>query len=100
MRLALVLLLFPFASMSVLPSCHAPRAEVAAIRVVNLRVTGMTCAVDCPPRVRAALESVPGVESAAVDYDTRTARVTCREGTPVDALVAALLAQGFGATPL
>ena len=99
MRHALPLLL-AFASIPVLAACRAPQAESVAVRVVSLRVTGMTCAVDCPPRVRSALESVPGVESASVDYDSRTARVVCRESTPVDALVAALLAQGFGAAPL
>ena len=59
----------------------------------------MTCAVNCPPKVRAALESVPGVEGAEVDYDTRIATVRCASSCDRAALVAALQKQGFGGAP-
>jgi copper chaperone CopZ len=81
-------------------ACQAPAATPEVrIETVTLAITGMTCAVNCPPRVRAALESVAGVESATVDYDTRTASVQMRSGTDPSALVAAVRKQGFGAAP-
>jgi len=92
--LAALTLAFP--SVPAVTACAAP-TEAPATRTLVLSISGMTCAVDCPPRVRAALESVPGVESARVDYDTRSATVRVREGTSVDALSRALLKQGFGA---
>lgn len=44
-------------------------------RTATLDVTKMDCAV-CPITVRKALENVPGVESARVDFKTRKAVVT------------------------
>lgn len=93
--LALLLALAPLGE----ASCAAPSTVEAPLRTVVLSITGMTCAVDCPPRVQAALASVPGVESVVVDYDTRTATVRCASSTRVEALCAAALRQGFGAAP-
>lgn len=88
-----------FASAS-LAGCHAPRtAEVREEKIV-LRITGMTCAVLCPPKVQAALQSVEGVRSATVDYDTKTATVVCASTCTPETLVAALQRQGFGGRPL
>lgn len=64
-----------------------------------LTITGMTCAVNCPARVQAALASVEGVEAATVDYDTRTATVHGRADLDPALLVAAVQKQGFGASP-
>ena len=64
---------------------------------IVLTVTGMTCAETCPARVESALESVVGVESASVTYDTRTVRVVYLGRLEPQALVAALRKQGFGA---
>ena len=50
----------------------------------------------CPPRVRAALEAIPGVERVVVNYDRRRADVYT-DGAAVEAtaLVAALARAGF-----
>ena len=50
----------------------------------------------CPPRVRSALESVEGVETAEVDFESKTATVTCSKGCDEAKLVAALEEAGFG----
>jgi len=50
-------------------------AMAAGPRTATLDVTKMDCAV-CPITVRKALEKVPGVESAKVDFKTRKAVVT------------------------
>lgn len=81
-------------------SCHAPRAAEVREERIQLRITGMTCAVLCPPKVQAALQSVEGVRSATVDYDTKTATVVCTSDCKPETLVAALQKQGFGGRPL
>jgi copper chaperone CopZ len=47
--------------------------------------------------VQGALESVDGVESVKVDYSTKTATVTAKEGQEIDkeALMAALKTKGY-----
>lgn len=50
-------------------------AETAATKTVTLAVENMYCAA-CPITVRKALEKVPGVTQAKVDYKTKTATVT------------------------
>lgn len=95
---SLLVLLLAFVPL-VEASCAASSAVEESTRTVVLSITGMTCAVDCPPRVQAALLSVAGVESVVVDYDTRTATVRCASSTRVEALGAAALRQGFGAVP-
>ncbi|GAB3627631.1 Mercuric transport protein periplasmic component [Pandoraea terrae] len=49
-------------------------ALAAAQRTATLEVTNMDCAV-CPITVRKALERVPGVTSANVDFETKRAVV-------------------------
>jgi mercuric ion binding protein len=45
------------------------------LETVALDVKNMICAL-CPITVKKALEKVPGVTSAEVDFDKKTARVT------------------------
>jgi len=45
------------------------------LETVVLDVKNMTCAV-CPITVRKALQKIPGVTTAEVDFDKKTARVT------------------------
>jgi copper chaperone CopZ len=47
--------------------------------------------------VQSALESVPGVTSASVDYDAKTATVVCEGHCDMDAMVAALEDAGYDA---
>ncbi|EGV20403.1 CopZ family metallochaperone [Thiocapsa marina] len=62
----------------------------------TLSITGMSCA-HCVRAVTSALESVAGVESVEVDLDLARARV---EGhADADALIAAVVAEGYGAEP-
>ena len=49
-------------------------ALAAGSRTVTLDVTNMDCAV-CPITVRKALEKVPGVDTAKVDFKTKRAVV-------------------------
>jgi copper chaperone len=65
--------------------------------MIELEVTGMTCG-HCEMAVRKALSRVPGVtQVVAVD---RTANRAAIEGdASVDALVAAVKAEGFQARP-
>lgn len=55
-------------------SAVAAAAPAAESRVADLSVPGMTCPV-CPITVRKALTALPGVVSAEVDYDSRSATV-------------------------
>ncbi len=66
--------------------------------MIELEVTGMTCG-HCEMAVRKALSRVPGVtEVVAVD---RTANRAAVEGeAPVEALVAAVKAEGYQARPV
>ena len=45
--------------------------------------------------MQSALRSVPGVESTKVDFDKKTAVVSCRGACDPQALIAALQKQGF-----
>jgi mercuric ion binding protein len=45
------------------------------LQTITLDVKNMTCAV-CPITVKKSLEKVPGVTSAIVDFDKKTASVT------------------------
>lgn len=60
---------------------------------IDLGVGGMTCD-DCVVHVTEALESVPGVERASVDLDTRSAVVTARRDVEGSALSEAVRATG------
>lgn len=67
----------------------------ADLRTVTLDVTKMDCAV-CPITVRKALEKVPGVESAKVDFKTRRAVVAFDPAkTSTEALTRATADAGF-----
>jgi mercuric ion binding protein len=50
-------------------------AFAGGIQTVTLDVQNMTCAV-CPITVKKALEKVPGVTDAKVDFDQKTASVS------------------------
>lgn len=50
-------------------------SAIAAERTVTLAVDNMTCST-CPFTVKKALNQVPGVESATVEYEEKTATVT------------------------
>jgi P-type Cu+ transporter len=65
---------------------------------VDLAIEGMTCAA-CVARVEKALTQVPGVKRADVNLATKTARIEA-DHAPIAALVEAVEAIGFDATPL
>ena len=67
-----VLILAPLGFGAVSPAISA---EATATKTVTLSVENMSCAT-CPITVRKALEKVPGVTKAKVDFDTKTATVT------------------------
>jgi mercuric ion binding protein len=67
----------------------------AGSRTVTLDVTKMDCAV-CPITVRKALEKVPGVATAQVDFKTKRAVVAFDPAkTSADALTRATADAGF-----
>jgi mercuric ion binding protein len=87
MRRTLICLLLLAAS-----ALAAPPAEV------TLNVPGMTCSA-CPIAVRKALERLPGVEWARVDYKQKTAHVRFDpERVTPEALTDATLNAGFPST--
>ena len=53
----------------------SPLAAAGATQTVKLDVKNMDCAA-CPITVKKALTRVPGVASATVDYDSKTAVVS------------------------
>jgi copper chaperone CopZ len=63
------------------------------IILIDLGVGGMTCD-DCVVHVTAALESVPGVERATVDLESRSAVVEASPDVPAASLAAAVRATG------
>lgn len=73
----------------------ASTALAEGLRTVTLDVTNMDCAV-CPITVRKALEKVPGVTSAKVDFASKRAQVVFNPKTaPVEALTNATAAAGY-----
>jgi mercuric ion binding protein len=50
-------------------------AFAGTLQTVTLDVRNMTCAV-CPITIKKALERVPGVSDAKVDFEKKTARVS------------------------
>ena len=65
------------------------------LQTVTLDVQNMTCAV-CPITVKKALERVPGVIDAKVDFDKKTARVSLDpEKTTPAALTKATAEAGY-----
>ncbi|MFL9936773.1 mercury resistance system periplasmic binding protein MerP [Paraburkholderia sp. RL18-103-BIB-C] len=70
-------------------------ALAEGLRTVTLDVTNMDCAV-CPITVRKALEKVPGVTSAKVDFPSKRAEVVFDpERASVDALTNATADAGY-----
>lgn len=69
-------------------------------RTATLEVSKMDCAV-CPITVRAALEKVPGVHSAKVDFKAKRAVVSFDPArATADALTKATAAAGYPSTVL
>lgn len=64
--------------------------------MIHLKITGMTCD-SCAVHVKAALEKVPGVQSAVVSYPKGIAQLTTEPGTSPDALTAAVAGLGYRA---
>ncbi|MGD9693843.1 MAG: mercury(II) reductase [Lautropia sp.] len=64
--------------------------------MTQLTITGMTCD-SCAAHVKAALESVPGVQSADVSYAQGSARLALDSDTSPDALIAAVAGLGYRA---
>ena len=64
-------------------------------QVVELQVTGMSCA-SCTGRVERALLAVPGVLAVAVNLASERATLQVLAGTPADSLEAALDRAGYG----
>jgi mercuric ion binding protein len=70
-------------------------ALAAPPHTLTLKVQNMTCGT-CPIVVRKALEQVPGVSSAKVDFDKKTATVTFDpDRVKPDALTQATTNAGF-----
>ncbi len=67
-------------------------------RALTLDITGMTCA-SCVRRVERALSKVEGVETAAVNFASETARVTLAGSVPFETLVGAVEKAGYAARP-
>ncbi|BCG03559.1 periplasmic mercury ion-binding protein (plasmid) [Paraburkholderia sp. PGU19] len=73
----------------------ASTAFAEGLRMVTLDVTNMDCAV-CPITVRKALEKVPGVATARVDFATKRAEVVIDpKKASVDALTKATADAGY-----
>src|SRR5262245_15557112 len=77
------------------------RPEASTSSVTEFVISGMTCS-HCAGHVREALESVPGVVSAAVELETGRARIHWRTDAAHDreAVKAAVERAGYVATPL
>ena len=69
--------------------------EDPTLKSVNLAVTGMTCA-GCARTVERVMSKVPGVTSAAVDFELGIAIVNGTVET--SSLIAAVEAAGYGAS--
>lgn len=75
-----------------------PLAVLAELKTVTLEVKNMTCEL-CPLAVKKALEKVPGVSAAEVDFASKTATVTYDpDQTQPEALVKATTDAGYPAT--
>jgi heavy metal translocating P-type ATPase len=68
-------------------------------RIIDLSVTGMTCA-SCVRRVERALEKVPGVVQAQVNLATGRARLRYTGREPVAEAVAVVTKAGYEASPI
>lgn len=85
---------------TVLAAVGISGATWAAERTVTLLVENMSC-VSCPYTVREALKAVPGVKSAEVSFEEKTAVVVFdHEQANVAALTAATTNAGYPSRPL
>ena len=75
----------------------SPTAATQADHTVDLAITGMTCA-SCANRIERKLNKLDGV-TATVNYATEQAHVSYGDTTDVPALVAAVAAAGYAASP-
>jgi len=66
-------------------------------KALRLDLEGMTCA-SCAARIEKKLNKLDGVE-ATVNFATEQATVHCDRDVPIDELVAAVAAAGYGARP-
>ncbi len=67
-------------------------------QTVMLDVQNMTCAM-CPITIKAALKKVDGVQSAKVDFDSKTANVTFNpKKTNIEALIQSTTNVGYPST--
>lgn len=73
-----------------------PHNQPAPLQYVDLGVGRMTCD-DCVRTVTAALESVPGVQTAQVNLQSRSARVAAAPSIATERLTAAVRAAGYNA---
>ena len=73
------------------------RSMFAKKEEIELAVTGMTCG-HCVEHVTHALQGVRGVKQADVSLEEGRARVTAKEGTSREALVAAVAEAGYEAS--
>ena len=53
-----------------------PIAENATIAKAKFNIDGMTCAVGCAAKIEKSLGKMDGVQSAKVDFETKTAEVS------------------------
>ena len=63
-------------------------------------VDGMSCEIGCPPAVKQAFASVPGVKDVQVDFNTKQATVNVDQEFDQVAAVKALGDAGFTAAKL
>ncbi|MEZ5979136.1 MAG: cation transporter [Planctomycetota bacterium] len=68
---------------------------------LSFHVEGMSCGVECPPAVQAAIAKLEGIEASDVEvnYDTKTATVGVDENDPsVEQIVASVEGTQFTLT--
>lgn len=93
MKSLVALLCTPLAALTLAAGAHAAGPQSA-----TLAVTNMDCAV-CPITVRKALEKVPGVTAAKVDFKTKLAVVSFDPATTrPEALLKATASAGYPST--
>lgn len=74
-----------------------PPCPCMAKQTIQLAVSGMTCN-NCVAHVTKALQDVPGVKKAQVVLDEQAAMVIAKPDVSADALVAAVVKAGYGAS--